>query len=344
MKINFFTKEPFEQLLYEQYTKIDINILQTIGDDVIISNSFRNISWTCDVYYSWWVTGSIIPLLVGLIRRKPVIVVVGGNEALLTRDSISGNYFGYGSFKSWKKLIVKFVLRFATRLLTVSEFSKHQLSDVTSRESFMVYNAVDLGSFYALDLRTKDFSCSKFLTVCRLDAKPVSIKRLENLLRAFAILLEDYPDASLSIVGASGNSSINVENLIQQLALDSRVKHFGKVPNDEMPNVYRNHDCYVQISDVETFGVAVVEAMASLLPLLLSRAGALPEVSKGQALFVDQNSIKDILSGLHSVCAGEYPISVTERQALRNIAKRDYSFDARRVEIEKIFAGVLNDK
>ena len=340
MKVNFFSKEPFEQLLYEQYTSIDIRILRDLYGDVKVSNSIFNLSFNADIYFSWWATGSIVPLVVGLLRNKPVVVVVGGNEALLTRDSINGEYFGYGSFGFIKKAIVDFVLRYSDRLVAVSEFSREELQKVTSSDVSMIYNAVDLDDFDEKVFADSQHEC-RFITVCRLDDKPVRIKRLENILKAFAVLKLSCPEAILSIVGERGSAYPALLDIVERLSLANNVRFLGKVPNANMSALLKCHDCYVQLSDVETFGVAVVEAAATLLPLILSRRGALVEVSNEYAVFVDHNEIRDIASAFSKFCNGEYPFVLSKRLDLRRFVHENFSYNARALKIENLINGVL---
>lgn len=337
MRVNFFAREPLEQLKYEQYTSIDTKILNDLFGEVKISNSLSNISWNADVYYSWWATGSIIPLVVGLIRRKPVFVVVGGNEALLTQDSISGQYFGYGSFSILKKLIVKFVLAKCTRLIAVSNFSKLELEKVTTSQIEVIPNAVDLGQFVE-PRETGPLSKEvKFITVCRLDRKPVQIKRLDNLIIAFSMIVDNVPSATLSIVGACGTDYQRLLDLTKEHKVQDKISFLGKVPNSEMPKLLLDHSCYIQLSDVETFGVAVVEAAAMLLPLILSRRGALPEVTGEIAMFVDHNNVDDIAIGLQAFWDGSYPYNVSTRRELRRRINSCYSYEARKERLSDLF-------
>lgn len=337
MRVNFFANEPLEQLKYEQYTAVDIKILNDLYGDVKISNSFLSLSLNADFYYSWWATGSIVPLIIALLRRKPVFVVVGGNEALLTKDSITGQYFGYGAFNIIKKLLVRFVLSKSSRLIAVSDFSKQELKKVTNSHIDVIPNALDLEHFSCLNKHNSISRKTKFITVCRLDCKPVKIKRIDNLIIAFSSVSQNIPDATLSIVGAHGNDYERLVMLSIEHGVQDKVLFLGKVPNTDMPKLLMEHTCYIQLSDVETFGVAVVEAAAMLLPLILSRRGALPEVTDGVAMFIDHNNISEIARALLTFDAGDYPYDLSSRQALRQHIISLYSYEKRKQKLSDLF-------
>jgi glycosyltransferase involved in cell wall biosynthesis len=62
------------------------------------------------------------------------------------------------------------------------------------------------------------------------------------------------------------------------------VQFLGPVPHEDVPSVLAGFDVYAAISrdDSESFGVAIIEASACALPVIVSDAGGLPEVVDDQ--------------------------------------------------------------
>jgi glycogen synthase len=82
----------------------------------------------------------------------------------------------------------------------------------------------------------------------------------------------------LTIVGEGPKDYVRE---LQALAdkIPERVRFLDKLPYDELPAVYRDHDAFVFPStDVEAFGLTFLEAMASGLPLIATQAGGHGEV------------------------------------------------------------------
>ena len=103
---------------------------------------------------------------------------------------------------------------------------------------------------------------------------------IDVLLRAFALLLADgRPGVTLVIVGG-GPQRAALEALTAQLGIAAQVRFVGPVPHAEVPQWLNGMDIYVAASrlDSESFGVAVLEASACALPVVVSDAGGLPEV------------------------------------------------------------------
>jgi glycosyltransferase involved in cell wall biosynthesis len=99
---------------------------------------------------------------------------------------------------------------------------------------------------------------------------------IDVLLRAFA-RIAGACDARLLIVG-DGPQRAELQVLAHQLHIDVRVRWAGTVPHADVPAWLQRLDVYVAASRHESFGVAVVEAMACGVPVVVSDAGGLPEV------------------------------------------------------------------
>lgn len=104
---------------------------------------------------------------------------------------------------------------------------------------------------------------------------------IDTLIHAFAILVGsgNHPGARLRIVGG-GPERQRLQQLVDSLGLQDRVDLIGPVPHHQVPEELRRLDIYVALSrtDSESFGVAVIEASACGLPVVVSRVGGLPEV------------------------------------------------------------------
>ncbi len=108
---------------------------------------------------------------------------------------------------------------------------------------------------------------------------------VDLLLRAFAGLTHDAEvsavggECKLLIVG-DGPQRAALEALARELGIAQRTEFAGAVPHDAVPAWLNRLDIYAAPSrlDSESFGVAVIEASACALPVVVSDAGGLPEV------------------------------------------------------------------
>ena len=97
-------------------------------------------------------------------------------------------------------------------------------------------------------------------------------KGVRLLLEAFALAQEEHGDLMLTLYG-DGPERPALEARIAELGLDEVVHLPGPIPPDQMPAAYGANDLLVHLSDFETFGMTLVEAVAVGIPVLATRCG-----------------------------------------------------------------------
>jgi phosphatidyl-myo-inositol dimannoside synthase len=102
-------------------------------------------------------------------------------------------------------------------------------------------------------------------------------KRLDDLLRASALLRRRIPDVEIRIVG-DGPESDRLRRLRADLALGDTVTLLGEVSRAGLSVEYVSADCFCLPTVQEGFGLAFAEAMAAGLPVVACRAAAVPEL------------------------------------------------------------------
>ena len=222
MRICFFSSEGLHAIKSQQYSIQDVEILSKLGHDVVISSNFLNLDFKADLYFSWWASGSIIPMFLAKIRNKPIIVIAGGNEVLHTRDSVSNKKIGYLSYPFYKRMAVKLCIHFSDRLLVVSNFMKTELEKVHNIAPDLLYNSIDSRVF-----SPQGNSRNYITSIVNLDRDVVKLKRLKNSLLAFKSVLTDFPNMKFIIIGRKGNYTSSIIDFIKKHNLSSNCELTG---------------------------------------------------------------------------------------------------------------------
>ena len=102
-------------------------------------------------------------------------------------------------------------------------------------------------------------------------------KRLQDLLRAAAILRARVPGIQIRIVGR-GPEWAMLGRLHAGLGLADSVVLLGDLPRERLAEEYVNATAFCLPSVQEGFGIAFLEAMAAGLPVVACRVSAIPEV------------------------------------------------------------------
>ena len=124
-------------------------------------------------------------------------------------------------------------------------------------------------------------------------------KNLIRLAHAYAALparlREHYP---LIIVGARGWLNADLERVLAPLEAAGSSRRLGYVSEADLPLIYAGAKAFAFPSLYEGFGLPVLEAMASGVPVLTSNVSSLPEVCAGIALCVDPRDDGALREGL----------------------------------------------
>jgi glycosyltransferase involved in cell wall biosynthesis len=130
-------------------------------------------------------------------------------------------------------------------------------------------------------------------------------KNCDGLLRAFA--RADLPDHRLVVVGPGRDVAYVTElrALAETLGIAHRVDWVGGVPLEETVHFYRAASVFAYPSYNETFGLPILEAMASGCPVVTSDCSAMPETAGGAALLADPKDAESIAAALEEACGSE---------------------------------------
>lgn len=124
-------------------------------------------------------------------------------------------------------------------------------------------------------------------------------KNLKALLDAYAQL--PYPTRArypLAMVGYKGWNNTEIVDRIEQGQREGWVRYLGFVRDGQLPLLFSGARLFAFPSLYEGFGLPVLEAMASGIPVLTSNRSSLPEVGGDAPLYVNPDDVDGIAAGL----------------------------------------------
>lgn len=162
------------------------------------------------------------------------------------------------------------VYKEASIRLSVSEMSTRFLQQFYKYDFCYIPNMVDIEKFN-VSLSGKNNKRKKYISIGGL----LQQKRHDRLIKAFKHLItrnESTYTCKLTIYG-EGPERQNLLKLIKELNMSEFIDLPGVIPNSEIANVLKDSDYFVLASDIETFGIVFIEALASGIPVIATKCG-----------------------------------------------------------------------
>ena len=139
-----------------------------------------------------------------------------------------------------------------------------------------------------------------FLYVGSADAN----KNLHRLIDAFRLIADQWPDIELLLAGKWQTEPMNaMQREIEEKHLTNKVRLLGFVPADDLPSLYANAFAFVFPSLSEGFGLPIIEAMASGIPVIASDIPVFREVAEDASLLVNPADTEAWAQAMASILA-----------------------------------------
>jgi glycosyltransferase involved in cell wall biosynthesis len=215
-----------------------------------------------------------------------------------------------GAIARWTTaVLVSIAIRRCCRIIAVSEFSGQEIVYFTGvkREKIRVIHEA-ASSFFSQPLPADEkrkrmqevFKKDRPYLLCVANSYPH--KNIPILIESFSQLQNEIPH-DLVLVGQPRLDEPGVQQALRQIKDPSRVQRLFYVSQEELIALYQNADLFVFPSLYEGFGLPVLEAMMSGVPVLTTRMGSIPEVGENCVQYFDGHNAQDLSERIKSILA-----------------------------------------
>jgi glycosyltransferase involved in cell wall biosynthesis len=137
-------------------------------------------------------------------------------------------------------------------------------------------------------------------------------KNFATVIYAFEKLCQKYPDkfADLRLVVTGPktcNKTENIQKAINSLSNDCKKRfiHLGYVEESDLPFIYNGASCFCFMSLYEGFGLPVLEAMQSGVPVITSNTSSLPEIVGDAGIMLAPHDIEGLADAFANILCNE---------------------------------------
>ena len=183
------------------------------------------------------------------------------------------SYYRRFKVNFFEKQIIKYSLNKAKKVISVSNYLKKDVKKYYNGNIDVIPNMVNCEEFLCTQsinkTNNKKFT---FMTLCYLKKN----KGVDILIRAFSNYFKE--ENVQLIVAGDGPERGNLEKLSVDLEISDKVIFKGSLSRDEVKNAMNNCNVFVLASRVETFGVVLIEALASGKPIISTKNGGANDI------------------------------------------------------------------
>lgn len=198
----------------------------------------------------------------------------------------------------------------------------------TEKEISIIPNVVE-NQFHPVEKQSKDYF--EFITAGRL----VKVKQIDKVIEAFSQVFREKQDIRLTVIGA-GEEKEKLEEQVKNLKLSNSVQFTGTLPRDAVAKRIANADCLICYSNLETFGVPIIEAWACGIPAISSDALGFAEYWQDElGYIVEQNNTEELIDKMKQMIENK---SSYDPKRLHAFAVTNFNEERVRSQIENLYS------
>jgi glycosyltransferase involved in cell wall biosynthesis len=178
--------------------------------------------------------------------------------------------FGTGSVRGWQAAVCRRAFANAEAVIAISENLRTRLMQLGGARHIEVIPCTVDESYWTPPPRPRPRAPFTFYAQAHLTPR----KGFDILIRAFARKFRGDTSVRL-VIGGGGDDAIrhDLEALAQSAGVHPQVSFLGAIPRDAVREAMWAADCFVLPSRAENFGVVLIEALSTSLPVISTRCG-----------------------------------------------------------------------
>lgn len=192
----------------------------------------------------------------------------------------------------------------ANRIIAISEMTKRDIIryfDIPEEKIDVVYQGCDPSFTRTCSREETDTLSAKYNLPSKYILSVGSIESRKNLLLAVKAMRDIPENIHLIAIGKRTEYTQTVETYIRENGLSGRVRLLNNIPFSELPAFYQSASLFVYPSFFEGFGIPIVEALNSGVPVIAATGSCLEEAGGPDSIYVDPTDVRQMTEAIRSV-------------------------------------------
>lgn len=258
----------------------------------------KRIKFKYDFWYFCFLNFKSLLIINTLRKYKQKIAVCFQGIDLQIDEKIN---YGYRLNKRYDNLLMSTI----NKIDIFFSISKNIYEDlinlkIDKKKIFLVPNSVEISKFKSIKNNKK--SLLNFITVARFAEK----KKGFDLVKSISLkLIEKKIKFKWTIVGKNIDLLLKDEFFNEKKIYFNFIENIQNINEDYFPNskliqLYKSSDIYLNLSRIESFGITIIEALASEIPVITfdTKGGNELVVNNFNGIIVEKNNIEEFVKGI----------------------------------------------
>ncbi|HYK75696.1 MAG TPA: glycosyltransferase family 1 protein [Daejeonella sp.] len=248
-----------------------------------------------------------VDLYHGLSNEIPLGIKKTGIPAVVTiHDLIFLRYPHYFPWIDRQIYLFKFryACKHANKIIAVSEQTKRDIVHyfkIPENRIEVIYQNCDP----IFSQRVSEIEKQRIRSTYKLPQKYLlnvgTIEVRKNLLLLIKALEQTDPEIPLVVIGKDTAYASKVKQYIKNNLPEGRVFFLKNVPFGDLPGIYQQAEMFIYPSEYEGFGIPIVEALHSGIPVIAATGSCLEEAGGPQSLYVSPDNPHELSQAINAI-------------------------------------------
>lgn len=184
----------------------------------------------------------------------------------------------------------------ADKIIAISECTKRDIIrffHIPEKKIEVIYQGCDSSFQKTASADTKKKAQIKYSLPHRYILNVGSIEERKNILLIVQAMPHLPKDVHLVIIGKKTSYTEKVEHYINENNLADRIHILSNVPFDLLPAIYQQAEVFVYPSRYEGFGIPIIEALHSGVPVVAATGSCLEEAGGPDSIYVNPDNVEE---------------------------------------------------
>jgi len=191
----------------------------------------------------------------------------------------------------------------ASHIITISEQTRSDIVrffNIDPASIDVVYQSCNQIFYHDASTAKKDEVLAKYDLTQGYILYVGTVEKRKNLLNVVRAIHLEKITTPLVVVGRHTQYALSVKKYIQDHQLE-RITFLENVPDEDLPSLYQMAGLFIYPSIFEGFGIPILEALYSRVPVITTAGSCFPEAGGEHSIYIDPGNIEQIADSIKKI-------------------------------------------